>query len=576
MPNFLRSVLAWLKRRRPAFLRPTLDSPWVQRAIEERVAQKPASIPDNGFPGVRLGARLEANLATIRQLSGDAPDLVLRDLQIAGGPRAVVAFFETLSRAELVATQVIEPLSYEAVQAGAKVPTEPDRLQEWIRTAVINTTQVSVESGFEQLMRELCHGKTALLVEGMPQAILIDLVGYDTRNVAEPLGEPVVRGPRDGFVDNLKTNMSLVRRRVGSPLLRFERLLLGRWTKTPVVITYIHGLTSEALVEEVRRRLNAIDVDGIIDTGYIEEFIEDTPYTIFPQVLNTERPDMVVASLLEGRVAIMAEGTPFALIVPTTLWSLMNAAEDYYQRWDGATLVRMLRYNLVGLVVLFPSIYVVATTFHPEMLPSNLLISIAAAREAVPFSSFTEVLLMEITFEALREAGVRLPRPIGQTIGIVGAIVIGEAAVSAQIVSAPVVIIVAFTGISSFVIPHFNVGIGFRIARFYILILAGSLGLLGLSLGLMLLIVHLAALRSFGQPYLAPVSPLRWHELADTIVRLPRWIMRRRPQVTGAVVRRRTPFLEEPPGGSVPSDPALPPNQDPDQGKGSIRVSAKE
>src|SRR5690606_8425728 len=160
-----------------------------------------------------------------------------------------------------------------------------------------------------------------------------------------------------------------------------------------------------------------------------------------------------------------------------------------------------------------------------------------------------------------------------RSIGIVVAIVIGEAAVSAQIVSAPVVIIVAFTGISSFVIPHFNVGIGFRIARFYILILAGSLGLLGPSLGLMLLIVHLAALRSFGQPYLAPVSPLRWHELADTIVRLPRWIMRRRPQVTGAVVRRRTPSLEEPPGGSVPSDPALPPNQDPDQGKGSIRVS---
>src|SRR5690606_7778293 len=337
-------------------------------------------------------------------------------------------------------------------------------------------------------------GKTALFVERLPHAIIVDLAGYDTRSVTEPVGEPVVRGPREGFVDNLKTNMSLIRRRVGSPMLRFERMELGRWTRTPVVIAYIHRLADEALVQEVRRRLSAIGIDGIIDTSYIEHFIEDTPYTIFPRVLNTERPDIVVASLLEGRVAILAEGSPFALIVPTTLWMLMQAAEDYYQRWDGATLVRLLRYILVAAVVLFPSIYVAATTFHPEMLPSTLLISIAAAREAVPFSSFAEVLLMEITFEALREAGVRLPRPIGQTISIVGAIVIGEAAVTAQIVSAPVVIIAAFTGISSFVIPHFNLGIGFRIARFFILLLSGSLGLLGISIGVMLMILHLAAL----------------------------------------------------------------------------------
>src|SRR5690606_25017675 len=199
-----------------------------------------------------------------------------------------------------------------------------------------------------------------LLVEGLPHAIIIDTAGYDSRNVTEPIGEPVVRGPRDGFVDNLKTNMSLIRRRVGSPMLRFEWMELGRWTRTPVVITYLHGLADEKLLEEVRRRLAAIDVDGIIDTSYIEEFIEDTPYTIFPQVLNTERPDMVVASLLEGRVAILAEGSPFALIVPATLWAFMEAAEDYYQRWDGATLVRLLRYGLVALVVLFPSTYVVA------------------------------------------------------------------------------------------------------------------------------------------------------------------------------------------------------------------------
>lgn len=561
MSNLFRSFLSWLKRRRPAFLQPSLDSRWVQQAIEKRVASKPGTIPDKGFPGVRMGARLDGNLSVIRELAGNAPDLVMRDLHIGAGPRAAVVFFDTLGRSEVVANQVIEPLTYGAMQKGLQPPRDPARLGQWIRTQVVNTTRVTLETELDNVVRELCKGKSALLVEGLPHAIIIDTAGYDSRNVTEPIGEPVVRGPRDGFVDNLKTNMSLIRRRVGSPMLRFEWMELGRWTRTPVVITYLHGLADEKLLEEVRRRLAAIDVDGIIDTSYIEEFIEDTPYTIFPQVLNTERPDMVVASLLEGRVAILAEGSPFALIVPATLWAFMEAAEDYYQRWDAATLVRLLRYGLVALVVLFPSTYVVATTFHPEMLPSTMLISIAAAREAVPFSSFTEVLLMEITLEALREAGVRLPRPIGQTIGIVGAIVIGEAAVSAQIVSAPVVIIVAFTGISSFVIPHFNVGIGFRIARFFILLLAGSLGLLGLSLGLMLLIVHLAALKSFGQPYLAPVSPLRWHELADTVVRLPRWIMRRRPRATGDHPRRDVEYFAGPEGAA------------PERGEGSLRAS---
>ncbi|OUM97912.1 MAG: hypothetical protein BAA04_09505 [Firmicutes bacterium ZCTH02-B6] len=564
MPSWLRSVFSWLKRRRPLFLRPSVDNRWVQRSIEERVAKKPASIPDQGFPGVRVGGQVEANLAVIRELSGYAPDLVQRDLLICGTFRAAIVFFDTLGRSDTVAAQVIEPLTYEAAQGGLKAPSDLARLEEWIRTQVVNATRITVETELDRVVQQLCHGKSALFVERLPHAIMIDLAGYDTRNVSEPIGEPVVRGPRDGFVDNLKTNMSLVRRRVGSPMLRFERMELGRWTKTPVVMAYIHGLADEELVQEVRRRLSVIDIDGIVDTSYIEAFIEDTPYTIFPQVLNTERPDTVVANLLEGRVAIMAEGSPFALIVPTTLWALMEAAEDYYQRWDGATLVRILRYILVALVVLFPSTYVVATTFHPEMLPATMLISIAAAREAVPFSSFTEVLLMEITLEALREAGVRLPRPIGQTIGIVGAIVIGEAAVSAQIVSAPVVIIVAFTGISSFVIPHFNVGIGFRIARFFILLLAGSLGLLGISIGLMLLIVHLVALRSFGQPYLAPISPLRWPELGDTFVRLPRWLNRRRPRPTGTPVRREVEFL------------AQDPLDGPERGEGSIRASTRD
>src|SRR5690606_13965302 len=205
------------------------------------------------------------------------------------------------------ASQVIKPLLYDAVRDGVQVPADPQRLADWVCTRMINTANVETRADLQQLVQDLCQGKTAVLVEGVDVAIVLDLVGYDTRNAEEPRGEPVVRGPRDGFVDSLQTNLSLIRRRIGSRLLRFHRMILGRWTQPPVVIAYIHGIADPDLAQEVRRRLSAIDVVGVIDTSYIEEFIEDTPFTAFPQVLNTERPGTVVANLLEGRVAILAD-----------------------------------------------------------------------------------------------------------------------------------------------------------------------------------------------------------------------------------------------------------------------------
>lgn len=511
----------------------TLDRRRVQRIIEERVADHPESIMTDGLEGIALGTSLDANLKVIRGLLGDVPDLTIRRFEAAGRIEAAVVFFDTLGRADLVADDVIRPLTDDSARNRRDVTSSPKRFVDAIDHELLHTTELYRTDEVRRVVDDICYGKVALLVDGVADAVLINLVGYDTRTVQEPLSEPVVRGPRDGFIENLHTNLSLIRRRIGSPLLRFEMITLGRWTQTKVAIAYIRGLTSETLVDEVRRRLKKIDIDGILDTSYIEEFIEDTPYTVFPQVLNTERPDVVVGNLLEGRVAILCEGSPFALIVPVTLWMFMSASEDYYQRWDSASLIRLFRYFLASMVILLPSLYVAATTYHPEMLPSLMLISIAAAREAVPFSSFTEVLAMELAFEALREAGIRLPRPIGQAIGIVGAIVIGEAAVRAHFVSAPVVIIVAFTGIASFAVPHFNVGIAFRILRFPMLFLAGAMGLLGISFGLMLLFLHLAVLRSFGQPYLAPLTPLNLSEWKDSVVRFPRWRMFRRPRIPG-------------------------------------------
>jgi len=504
-----------------------------QSIVESALATRPQSIPAGALDALVLSPNLEENIRVFETLAGTAPDLVVRRLVVFDGTKAAVIFYDTLGRSDLVSIEVIKPLTYDARRLSAQPPRSLPALESFIRETVINTAEIEDEQGLTQILEGIAEGKAALLLDGSATALMINLVGFNQRALEEPIGEPVVRGPREGFTENLHTNLSLIRRRVSTPLLRFETLKIGKWTKTEVAIAYLRGIAGDALVSEVRRRLELIEIDGILDSSYLEEFIEDTPYTVFPQIMNTERPDTVVAGLLEGRVAIICNGSPSALIVPTTFWSLMNASEDHYQRWDGATFVRLLRYVLVSLVVLLPSVYVAATTFHPEMLPANMLISIAAAREAVPFSSFTEVFAMELTFEALREAGVRLPRPVGQTIGIVGAIVIGEAAVQAQIVSAPVVIIVAFTGVSSFVIPHFNLGISIRIIRFPMLILAGSFGLFGISMGLMLLILHLATLRSFGVPYLSPISPFRPAELKDALVRLPLWRMFRRPHIPG-------------------------------------------
>ncbi|EJW15184.1 GerA spore germination protein [Paenibacillus alvei DSM 29] len=296
---------------------------------------------------------------------------------------------------------------------------------------------------------------------------------------------------------------------------------------------YIEGIVEDSILDEVRKRVSRIEIDAVLDSGFIEEFIEDAPFSPFPTVQNTERPDVVLSSLLEGKIGIIVNGSPFVLIVPMTFWSALQAAEDYYEHFIYSTAIRWLRFTLLFISILLPSLYVAATTFHPELVPAELLLSIAAAREGVPFPAVVEALLMEFMFEALREAGIRLPKPIGSAVSMVGALVIGESAVNAGIVAAPLVIVVAFTGIASFSIPRYNVGLAFRLVRFPLLILAGALGLYGIGLGLIVLLIHLVNLRSFGVPYLTPVSPEIPGNSKDIFIRAPRWAMRDRPFFAG-------------------------------------------
>jgi spore germination protein KA len=389
-------------------------------------------------------------------------------------------------------------------------------------------------------------GNTALLIDGEKTALVLGTKGWESRSIEEPPAEPVVRGPREGFTEKMFTNTVLVRRRIKSSRLKLELMKVGLLTKTDIGIMYIDGIANNKVVEEVKKRLGRIDTDGILESGYIEEYIQDEWMTPFPQVLSTERPDRVVAHLLEGNVAILVDTTPFVLLVPVTFFHFLQSPEDYYTQWMATAMIRILRITAVNIALLLPALYIAITTFHQEMLPTSLLISIASAREGVPFPAFVEAFIMEAVFELLREAGIRLPRPVGQAVSIVGALVIGQAAVSAGLVSPAVVIIVALTAIASFSMPNYAGAFPLRIIRFPLMVFAASLGLYGIMMGLIAILIHLCSLRSFGVPYISPIAPFNRNDMKDLVIRFPLWSMFTRPRMIGYKDPKRQEYMQIP------------------------------
>ncbi|HYF91156.1 MAG TPA: spore germination protein [Symbiobacteriaceae bacterium] len=495
---------------------------------------------------IRVSTELGSSVKILHELFADCADVVFRGV-LAGGRRpAVVVFVDGLIAEERLELGVLEPL------LRAPEPVQPPvSLGTWLESVAVAVQQAVPVRTIGQAVESILAGDAVLLMEGVDHGVALSIRGWPERAITEPVSEANIRGPRDGFVETLRTNTMLIRRRLCSPLLKTVRLEVGRRSKTHVDIIYLKGVTSPPLVEEVRRRIARVDVDGILDSGMLEEFIEDQPTSPFPMLLSTERPDRAVAGLLEGQVVVLVDGSPSALLMPATLWRFMTASEDYYNRFWVGTLVLWLRYLFLLLALLGPSLYVAITSFHQEMIPTNLLLSIAAAREGIPFPVLIEALMMEVFFEALREAGIRLPRQVGQAVSIVGALVIGEAAVRAGLASAPVVIIVAATGIASFTIPQYAMGLTVRLLRFPIMLAAGTLGLFGIMVALVAILVHLCALRSFGTPYLQPAAPLTLAGLKSVLVRAPLWWLSVRPSALHPVNERRQgkSLRPGPPGG---------------------------
>ncbi len=477
---------------------------------------------------------LKQNLSLLKTIFANCYDVVIREFKI-GGLQQTAAFLvmiDGLADSKVVNESLLKCLMIDSYSTVSEWGINKNKIYAFAKERLLTVSGMKETENFEDVIDAVLSGNSAIFIDGSDTALIASSIGGERRNIDEPDTEAVVRGPREGFVESVRTNTAMLRRKIKNKNLRLEVLKIGKQTKTDVCIGYLETITNEKIVDEVKKRLLRIDIDSVLESGYIESFIEDAPLSLFPTVGNSEKPDIVAAKLLEGRVAIFVDGTPFVLTVPYLFIEAFQNSEDYYSRPFFATFVRLLRWMAFFISVLLPAFYVAISTFHQELLPAPLLISIAGAQEGTPFPLFIEAFMMQLIYEILREAGIRLPRPVGQAVSIVGALVIGEAAVSAGLIGAPMVIVVALTAISSFVVPSMS-DIN-TLTRLLLIIFAGFSGLYGITLGVAGILTHLCSLRSFGVPYTSPIAPLNLPDMKDVFIRSPWWFMRTRPSILRA------------------------------------------
>ena len=508
---------SWLKMIKELTIRPK------ERKIREAPPYPFDGDMNNPLSGVK-----------VKELLSMSSDVVFRDFSLQGKERipCLLAAVDGMVDKNQLDMYILKPLMVDL--AG-----HPEIAQ----LTLANVVDISLQSllpGLEfkkiakmgEALNAILSGDAVIFFGDSTEALVFGARGWDKRAVTEPTTEAVVKGPHEGFGETLRINTSLLRRKIKHPALRIISLKLGTLTSTDLVVTYMDKIASPDIVSEVMRRLATINIDSVLGSAYIEEMIEDNPYSPFPQIAYTERPDVLAGKLMEGKIGIIVDGTPIVSVVPATLTGFLSVNEDYYERPLSVILFRFVRYLGAFIALLAPSIYIAVTTFHQEIIPTDLLLSIIAGRQGVPFPALLEALTMMVILEILQEAGLRLPKPIGQTIGIVGALIIGDAAVKAGLVSPLMVIVIGLTAVASYAIPYYDFSTAIRLIRFPFMILAGVLGFFGLSVGLYILAIHVLSLRSFGVPYMSPISPLRIRDLLqDTFVRAPRWALKRRPQL---------------------------------------------
>lgn len=467
--------------------------------------------------------------SNIKKVLSGSSDIEFRDLYINSSEKLPFTFvcIDGLVDAKAVNDDILKPLAQERVFSEAKNLKEAIAL---IEKGVVYHFRLKTRHKVSECIHDILDGSVALVFDGEETALTFDIKGLEKRNIEEPANENVLKGAKDSFIEILRVNTSLVRQKIRNKNLKIIEVQVGKQTRTALAVVYIAGITNKRLLDELLKRLHSIEIDGAINTGNIEEYIVDRKFSIFPQIMYTERTDKFCQNILDGRVGLFIDGLPAAYIIPAVINMFFQAPEDYAQNYFVSSVIRFIRYMSALVTLMLPGFYISITTFHPEMIPTDLAVSIIQSKEGVPFPTFVEVIFMLIAFELLLEAGLRLPKSVGQAVSIVGALVVGEAAVTAKLVSPAVVIVIAVTGIAGFVIPNQDLSNSLRLCRF--LLVSGSIiaGLFGLTIGVILLFYSMAQMENFGVPYLSPYVANEGRELTqDTVIRLPLFMMKKRP-----------------------------------------------
>ncbi|MFC4808353.1 spore germination protein [Paenibacillus sp. GCM10023250] len=466
---------------------------------------------------------MDRNLAYIRSRFNPCSDLVL--FRWNYGPKltrkALSVYLDTLvlDKRSNFFKHLLQDLVAHEVGDGTEVT--PDMIIRQFSNHVASEESATLVDELEDVERLVLSGCLIIFIDGWSRALCFRAGRFETRQVDEPVTEPVVQGPRESTVENLKKNIGMIRTRVQSSAVKFNFIQTGGSARTTVAFGYMEGAVGQEALDAFVDRISQLPDADVLETSYIEDVLEERTWTPFPQFRYTERTDVAASALLNGKIIVLVEGTGSVLIGPTTLFELLQSSEDFYQRTLMANFIRILRFTALMIALGLPSLYIAISTFHPEMIPTVLLLAVVDAREGIPFPAFLEAVIMVFIFEILREAGIRLPRPVGSAVSIVGALVVGEASINAGIVSPSMVVVIALTGIASFALPQYNLAVSLRLLQLPLMILSALLGIFGLIIGFSLMWIHLIGLKSLGVPYLKPLAPWTVGELQNTVVRKP-------------------------------------------------------
>ncbi|CUP75396.1 Bacillus/Clostridium GerA spore germination protein [Turicibacter sanguinis] len=480
----------------------------------------------------RIYSNLEQNLTLIKEKLGNANDLLIRKLRLQGADDVAVAI---LGIDGLIDTNLAEQFIVHVLAIDLSLvedsKTRSCGVFQSIFESRISMIDAQCAQSFDDLYTNLLNGHIIVLVDEVDQLMMFDCKGWQMRSISEPQTEQSLYGPKDCFVETIRTNTATLRRRIKDPNLRFDAHVVGTVTQTDVFVAYIEGIANPELVQTVNKRIKSLDIDGLVDSSELMQLIEDHHLTIFPRLTQTERPDKVTAAVMQGSVAILFDGSPFVTVGPAYFITMFQITDDYYSRPLIATLTRILRYASFLLVILVPGLYVAISTYHQEMIPTVLLITIINQRSSNPFPTYIETLVILVLFEIIREAALRKPNVVGDSMTIVGSLIIGQTIVEAGLVSYMVIIIVSITSIAGFILSSSRLNNATRILTFIFLFLGAAFGLYGITIGFIMLILHLASLTTLDQPYLAAMAPFNLHDQEDQFLRLPFSWMKYRPKI---------------------------------------------